>query len=128
MSHKGVVRGLHLQNPPSAQSKIVFCLSGSIYDVAVDLRRKSSTYGKHFAMKLSGSKPFGLYVPEGFAHGFQSIENGTLIINACSNVYEPNAEVGIKWDSCNIEWPIKDVIVSEKDMLQPSLSEFNSEF
>lgn len=128
MSHKGVVRGLHFQNPPSAQSKIVFCLSGSIYDVAVDLRKKSPTYGKHYAMKLCSSKPVGLYVPEGFAHGLQSLEDGTFIINACSNVYDPTAEVGIKWDSCNIEWPIKNAIVSEKDMQQPSLNEFHSEF
>ena len=128
LSHKGVVRGLHLQNPPSGQSKIVFCLSGSIYDVAVDVRQNSPTYGKHFGIKLSASKPIGLYVPVGFAHGLQSLEDATVIINACSAVYDPDAEVGIKWDSCDIAWPIDEAVVSDKDMQQPKLSEFTSEF
>ncbi len=127
-SQKGVVRGLHLQNPPFAQSKIVFCLTGSIFDVAVDIRKKSPTFGKHFSIRLDADNPVGIYVPEGFAHGLQALDDNTLILNACSAVYRPETEVGIAWNSCSINWPIDDAIVSAKDQDQPKLDDFNSEF
>lgn len=123
-SEKKVVRGLHFQLAPYEQAKIVYCLSGSIFDVAVDLRSSSPTFGEHFTIELPGDASKGLFVPAGFAHGLQALENNTCIANICSEVYAPEYERGISWDSCGIDWPLEGAIVSQKDQSQPDLSSY----
>ena len=123
-----VIRGLHYQKSPFSNSKIIFCLSGSIFDVAIDLRKGSSTYGHHYSIKLKSNSYIGLYVPEGFAHGFQSLEDNTVIINGSSTKYSSEYEAGILWNSCGINWPLDNPILSTKDQKHPTLSEFISGF
>ena len=118
-----VLRGLHFQLAPRAQAKLVYCLSGRIFDAVVDLRKDSVTFGQSFGLELPGDASQGLYVPEGFAHGLQALESGTRIINICSHGYAPEYERGVKWDSCGIKWPYPDAILSEKDLTQPTLDE-----
>lgn len=119
VSKKAVVRGLHYQKAPYAHSKIIFCLAGEIFDVALDIRKSSSTYGEYFSMKLSAESCAGLFIPPGFAHGFQSLKDDSIIVNACSIGYAPNCESGVLWDSCGIDWPIQNPILSDKDRAQP---------
>ena len=127
-SCRSVIRGLHYQKKPFAHSKIIFCLSGSIFDVAVDLRKASPTYGNHYSINLKSNSYMGLYIPEGFAHGFQALENNTFIINACSTKYSLEHEAGISWDSCGINWPIKYPILSKKDKKQPIFNDNINDF
>ncbi|MGY6741091.1 MAG: dTDP-4-dehydrorhamnose 3,5-epimerase [Cecembia sp.] len=128
ISHKGVVRGLHFQVPPSGHAKCVTCISGSIFDVAVDLRKNSLTFGKHYAAVIDSRQPKLLFIPEGFAHGFMALEDHTIFLNRSTSVYDPACDSGIKWDSCGILWPEIPPIVSEKDQNMPLLSMFNSPF
>jgi len=121
-SKRGVVRGLHYQISPSQHSKIVWCLYGKIFDVAVDLRPQSENYGKAFEIELSADVPRGVYIPEGFAHGFQSLIEGSVILNGCSKGYSPKDERGVHWQSCGINWPLENAIISEKDASQPTLA------
>lgn len=128
LSARGVVRGLHFQVPPSAHAKCIICLSGSIFDVAVDLRNSSPTFGKHFSIILKSEEPTILYIPEGFAHGFMALEDNSLFLNKSTTVYDPDCDRGIKWDSCGIKWPDLSPIISQKDEDMPSLSSFKSPF
>lgn len=125
-SKRGVLRGLHIQDPPYQQSKLVSCLSGKIFDVAVDLRKGSDSFGETVTAILSGSSTESLLLPRGFAHGFVSLSDDTLIHYLSDNKYAPDYESGIHWASSglDIEWPIKDPIVSEKDEQLPSFSEY----
>ncbi|MDA9955149.1 dTDP-4-dehydrorhamnose 3,5-epimerase [Gammaproteobacteria bacterium] len=127
-SSQNVIRGLHYQEPPFAHSKLMFCLSGSVFDVAVDLRMESPTYGHHFSINLKANSPTGLYIPEGFAHGFQALEDNTVTINALSTGYSPEYEAGIAWNSCDIDWPLDNPILSEKDKNQAALIDISSGF
>jgi dTDP-4-dehydrorhamnose 3,5-epimerase len=127
-SRKGVVRGLHFQTAPSAQAKLVFCIKGSIFDVSVDLRRSSATYGQHFGIELTEESAVALLVPEGCAHGMQALVDGATGVMAASAVYAPNKEGGIAWNSCGIAWPCVPTSISEKDQRQPTLAEFVSPF
>lgn len=127
-SYRHVIRGLHYQKFPLAHSKIIFCLSGSIFDVAVDLRKASPTYGNHYSINLKSNSNMAIYIPEGFAHGFQALEDNTVIINGCSTKYSSEHEAGISWDSCGINWPLDYPILSEKDKKQPIFSDMVSEF
>ena len=128
-SHRGVVRGLHYQMKPRAQGKLVTCLRGEIYDVAVDIRDGSSTFGKYAAVKLSEENHNLLWIPEGFAHGFTVLSEQALVLYKVSgSEYSPEHDAGIKWDDpdLNVGWPIKDIsqlIISEKDKHLPSLRE-----
>ena len=105
-SHKNVLRGLHFQLPPHAQSKLIRVIKGSILDIAVDLRKESSTYGKHFKHILSGENKKQLYIPVGFAHGFLSLENNTILNYKCSDYYDAKAEASILWNDPDlaIDW------------------------
>ena len=123
-SQKGVIRGMHFQVGEKAQKKIVFCLSGSLFDAAVDLRPNSPTYGKSFSIMLSAQKGNGVYIPEGFAHGLQSLEDNTVLLNICSNVYDPESEQGISCFGCGISWPIEEYVLSEKDAAQVPLNDY----
>lgn len=129
-SQKGILRGLHFQKGAFAQGKLVRVIQGSVYDVAVDLRKASPTFGKHFGITLSGSNFTMLYVPPGFAHGFSVLEDNTLFFYKCTEVYNRESEGGIIWNDqdLGIDWQVENPILSEKDQLLPSLKQFNSPF
>ena len=125
----GTLRGLHFQVPPHGQGKLVRCGRGALYDVAVDLRRDSPSYGKWVGETLSFENGVQLWIPEGFAHGFVTLEPMTEIVYKCTREYAPEADGGIRWDSCGVDWPIAvPPILSEKDMHAPALSDFDSPF
>jgi dTDP-4-dehydrorhamnose 3,5-epimerase len=131
-AEKGTVRGLHYQMPPFAQDKLVRVVRGSIFDVAVDLRRGSATYGRHVTAVISAEAWNQILVPIGFAHGFMTLEPDTEVIYKVSNYYAPTHEVGIQWDDpeLGIAWPTAEagVILSDKDRKLPRFSELNSPF
>jgi dTDP-4-dehydrorhamnose 3,5-epimerase len=131
-SKKGTLRGLHYQNPPFAQSKLVRVLEGEIVDVAVDLRKDSPTYGKSFNILLSAENKKQLLVPQGFAHGFSVISETASVMYKCDQFYNKDSEGGIKFDdpSLNIDWGmnLEEAIVSEKDQILPFIENCNSLF
>ena len=118
-SRYGVVRGLHYQREPYAQSKLVSCVVGRVLDVAVDIREGSPTFGKHVAVELSADNHRQLFIPKGFAHGFAVLSDEALFEYKCDEFYHPEAECGIAWDDPNIgiDWrlPKEDIILSKKD-------------
>jgi dTDP-4-dehydrorhamnose 3,5-epimerase len=115
---KGTLRGMHFQLPPYSEDKIVSCLQGSFYDVIIDLNRDSPTFGKWFGVTLSQENRLSLYIPKGFAHGYQTLTDNTSIHYMVSEYYTPSHESGVRWDDkiFGIEWPLKDgLIISPKD-------------
>jgi dTDP-4-dehydrorhamnose 3,5-epimerase len=129
-SDKDVVRGLHYQNPPYAQGKLVRVLQGSVLDVAVDIRRSSPTFGHHFSVVLSGENKLGLWIPPGFAHGFRTLEDDTLFFYDCTATYNKEAEGNIRWNdpALGIDWGIKDPLLSDRDAQAPLMTDCNSLF
>lgn len=128
---KGTLRGLHFQKPPYAQAKIVRCGQGSIYDVAVDIRKKSQTFGKWCGYELSAKNGYQLYIPEGFAHGFITLEDNSEIVYKCSNYYHQPSECSLHYNDSeiSIDWPnITKHILSEKDKNALSLREIKNPF
>lgn len=130
LSQKGVLRGLHFQNPPFAQDKLVRVITGSVLDVAVDIRKNSPTYGKHFTVVLSAEKMNMMFVPAGFAHGFAVLEDNTIFSYKCSNVYNKASEDSILWSDpdLNIKWGIPDPILSDKDKAAKRFKDLTSRF
>jgi dTDP-4-dehydrorhamnose 3,5-epimerase len=130
LSQKGVLRGLHFQMPPFAQSKLVRVIKGEVLDIAVDIRKNSPTYGKHISVILSEENKNILYVPEGFAHGFLTLKDDTIFSYKCGNVYNKEAERGIMWNDSqlNIDWKIAEPLLSPKDMVNVSFKDFESPF
>ena len=124
-SKKNVLRGLHLQNKFS-QGKYLTVLKGLIFDVAVDLRKKSKTFGKYFAIKLSDKNSTSIYIPPGFAHGFVGLKKENIISYHCTNYRSKNNEIGIIWNDkdINIKWPVKNPIISKKDTQNITLKNF----
>ena len=122
---KATLRGMHFQNPPYVEIKLVRCISGSVYDVAIDLRKDSSTFLKWFGTELSAENKRMIYIPEGFAHGFLTLTDNCEIIYHHSNYYTPEAEGGIKFDEpmIDINWPLAVNEISERDKSHPYLSE-----
>ncbi|BCU69705.1 dTDP-4-dehydrorhamnose 3,5-epimerase [Stygiolobus caldivivus] len=118
-SIRGVVRGLHYQITPKEQGKIVFVPRGKIIDVAVDVRRSSSTFGKYTSAELSGENHHMLWIPPGFAHGFQALEDSIVVYFITHNDYSPEHERCVNYKL--IDWPIKEVIMSDKDLQCPPL-------
>lgn len=130
LSEAGVLRGMHFQQPPHAQSKLVRVIRGSVLDVVVDIRKGSPTYGKHYSIELSEANKTMLYIPVGFAHGFLTLENETLFSYKCGDLYNKDAEQGIMWNdpALEIEWNIENPILSEKDKTNVLLKDFDSPF
>ena len=124
-SVKGVLRGLHYQNPPHAQGKLIRVVVGEIFDVAVDIRKGSPTYGKWVGVKLSAENRRMLYIPPGFAHGFCVLSDVAEVVYKVTAEYAPECEAGIIWNDpgIGIEWPFKHPIISSKDAQWPTLRE-----
>ena len=131
-SSRGVLRGLHFQHPPYAQSKLVRAVTGEILDIAVDIRSDSSTYGRWESVVLSESNKKQLFMPPGFAHGFVVLSEFAIVQYKVDNVYAPEYEDGIRWtdDSLNIDWKIgaSEVKLSEKDLTLSYFDSFNTPF
>jgi dTDP-4-dehydrorhamnose 3,5-epimerase len=131
-SKKGTLRGLHYQNPPFAQTKLVRVLEGEIMDVAVDLRRNSETYGKQYSILLTSENKKQLLIPQGFAHGFSVLSETAIVLYKCDQYYNKESEGGIRFDdsTLDIDWGIdlEQAIVSEKDLILPHFKNCNSQF
>lgn len=130
ISAKGVLRGIHFQRPPFAQGKLVRVVSGRALDYAVDLRRNSPTYGQYACVELSGRNKRMMYLPEGFAHAFLSLEDDTVFNYKCTNFYNKQSEDGLLWSDkdLGIEWPVDNPILSEKDLRLGLFKDFVSPF
>lgn len=134
--HKGTVRGLHFQTPPHGQAKLVRCGRGRLFDVAVDLRRGSPTYGQWAGVELSAENGKQLFIPIGFAHGFMTREDDTEIVYKCSDYYAPAHDGGIRWNdpAVGIDWDLAGLglaeasAISGKDAAAPLLADFDSPF
>jgi dTDP-4-dehydrorhamnose 3,5-epimerase len=125
------LRGLHFQTPPRGQAKLVRCIRGRIFDVAVDIRAGSPTYGRWVGAELSADNGCQLFVPVGFAHGFLTFEPDCEVSYKCSDLYAPDHDGGIRWDGAGVNWPIPAGTAPElspKDTGLPTLAEFNSPF
>ena len=125
-----VLRGLHYQAKPYGQAKLVRCLKGKIYDVAVDIRKSSKTFGQYVKVELSEENKHMLFIPEGFAHGFVALTNDVELLYKTSREYAPNADRGLIWndEDLNIDWEINfEPILSEKDKVQPKFKDIKKE-
>jgi len=127
-SKKGVLRGLHFQKTPFEQAKLLYCVKGSIFDVAVDIRKNSPTYGRYVSFNIDSRNHNMAYIPAGFAHGYMSLEDDTVVIYKMSSGYSQNHEGGIRWDSVDIKWPLIEPILSDKDKVLPKFEDFISIF
>lgn len=130
LSSKGVLRGMHFQKPPHAQGKLVRVISGSVLDVAVDIRKDSPTYGKHQSILLTGENKTQFYIPPGFAHGFLTLEDNTLFSYKCTDFYHPESEGSIAWfdKDLAINWGDIAPVISDKDRDAEGFASFNSPF
>ena len=127
-SAKGVLRGLHYQHP-QAQGKLVYVLEGEVFDVAVDIRAGSPTFGRHVSASLSADNKRQMYVPPGFAHGFCVISDSALFAYKCTDFYNAKTDGGVRWDdpTLGIDWPVTKPSLSDKDRVAPLLKEVPSE-
>lgn len=129
-AQKGTVRGLHFQSPPHAQGKLVRCGRGAIFDVAVDVRSGSTTYGQWVGLELSFDNGKQLWIPAGFLHGFMTLQSDSEIIYKCTDHYAPECDGAVRWDSCGIDWPIDIAtpVLSDKDAGAPIFADFKTPF
>ena len=126
-ARRGTVRGFHLQAAPHAEAKLVQCIRGRLFDVTLDLRPGSPTYGAHHAVELLADQPCVLYIPEGCAHAFQTLADDTRVLYYISAAYDPDSVRGVRWDDpeLGIAWPIRrDIVISRRDRDLPTLAEF----
>lgn len=130
LSEKGVLRGLHFQNPPYAQGKLVRVINGAVLDVALDIRKGSPTYGQHHKVLLTGENKKMFWVPPGFAHGFLTLEDNTIFSYKCTNLYHKESEGSVLWndDELKIDWGIENPSLSQKDIESPSFRELDTQF
>ncbi|MBY0543852.1 MAG: dTDP-4-dehydrorhamnose 3,5-epimerase [Sphingobacteriaceae bacterium] len=134
LSQKGTLRGLHAQAAPFAQGKLVRVIQGSVLDIAVDIRKKSSTYGQTFSVVLSEENHQQLWVPPGFLHGFLTLEDHTIFTYKVTNYYDKNSELGVIWNdpTLKINWTTEinenEFLLSEKDLILPEFKSFESPF
>ena len=121
---RGTLRGMHMQAPPHGEDKMVRCIAGAIWDAIVDLRPGSPTYLKWFGVELSAANRLMLYVPKGFAHGYQSLTDGSEVLYMVTQFYTPGAERGLRWNdpAFGIPWPVGDPILSPKDAVAPDFT------
>jgi dTDP-4-dehydrorhamnose 3,5-epimerase len=126
-SYKGTIRGMHYQPPPYQEGKLLRVIRGSIWDVALDLRKDSSSFGKWSGVELTATNRKLFYIPPGCAHGMQMLEDDTEVIYLCSNYYSPSVERGVRWDDpkFGIKWPLEATVISDKDRKHPL---FDSEY
>lgn len=127
-SHKNVLRGMHFQAPPHDHAKIVMCLSGEVTDVVLDLRKSSAHFGKSAGVRLTSAKTQFLYIPKGFAHGFLSLADHSMLIYKTDAVYAPEFDRGILWNSCGFSWQAEEPVLSNRDNSFPSFLNFQSPF
>lgn len=129
-SQKGVLRGLHYQLNPNAQSKLVRVIYGEVYDVVVDLRKGSPTYKKWFGQVLNTENNLLMYVPKGFAHGFCVLSDYAEFLYSCGSEYSPESEAGLRYDDpdIKIDWPLDNVILSDKDKILPYFKDIKNNF
>jgi len=128
LSKKGVVRGMHFQLPPAAHAKMVFCLTGRVLDVVVDLRKGSPAFGRALSFELSAENGRGLYLPVGCAHGFVSLSETSGMYYKVTSVYSPEYDAGIAWDSIGFDWPTTDPVLSKRDKSHPAFGDFDTPF
>ena len=127
-SKKNVIRGMHFQIPPYHHDKLVTCVSGSVIDVVLDLRKSSASYGKFESFKLDSENKSIIYIPKGFAHGFLSNEENTSMMYAVSSIHSPDHDQGILWNSFGFDWQCKDPIISERDKNHVLFEDFSTVF
>jgi len=128
VSRAGAVRGMHFQIPPSDHGKLIHCTRGRVYDVVLDIRKGSPTYGQSWSRELDDVTCEAVYMPSGFAHGSYSLEDKTIVSYSVSSVHEPRHDMGIRWDGFGHAWPCQDPILSERDKRHPTLDEFKTPF
>jgi dTDP-4-dehydrorhamnose 3,5-epimerase len=127
-SGRDVIRGMHFHVPPEAHAKLVYCVTGAVLDVVLDLRKNSPTFGRFHARELSAANREMFFIPIGFAHGFLSLEDNTTMVYQTSTVYSAPHDAGVRWDSFGFDWPVKNPILSARDQGLPGLAEFSSPF
>lgn len=127
-SRKNVLRGIHFQLPPHEHTKIVYCVNGKVFDVVVDLRKGSPTFGKYNTLVLDSKKSNILYIPAGLGHGFYTISDSVTMMYKVTTLYSPDHDTGILWNSIDIPWPENNPLTSRRDRSLPPMSEFNSPF
>ncbi len=127
-SGRNVIRGMHYQSPPYEHDKIVHVLKGRVLDVILDIRKKSPNYGKSYFFELTEQEHKALYIPKGYAHGFKSLEDNSIMLYCVSSIYNPERDAGIRWNSFGFDWEIENPIISEKDMLLIDFQQFKSPF
>ncbi len=130
LSNSGIIRGLHFQKPPHAQDKLVRVIKGKVLDVVVDIRKSSPTYGKSFSIELSEYNFLLMFIPKGFAHGFETLEDNTIFAYKCTDYYHPQSEGGIAWNSPDLEipWTAISPVLSAKDTQNSNFNDFVSPF
>lgn len=118
---KGTIRGMHFQNPPFTETKLIRCIQGKVFDVAIDIRKNSSTFLQHFAVELSAENMLSILIPKGFAHGFQTLEDNSTLIYHHTDYYTQQADAGVRYDdpATKINWQLPAVNVSDKDKNYP---------
>ncbi len=130
LSQKGIIRGLHFQAPPFDQGKLVRVIQGAVKDVVVDIRKNSPTFGQHFSIVLTAQNKTMFFIPPGFAHGFETLEEDTIFLYKCTNVYNKESEGGLLWNDpfLNINWQNNDPLISDKDKILPTFENLISPF
>lgn len=127
-SFRGVVRGMHFQSPPHEHIKMVYCVDGDVFDVVVDLRVGSPTYGRSATFNLSAKNGGCLYIPKGLAHGFCVTSEEATLVYKVGTTFSPDHDSGIRWDSIGVDWPVDDPIISDRDSRLEVLDRFKSPF
>lgn len=128
ISARGVLRGMHFQVPPAAHAKLVYCLGGRVLDVVLDLRRSSPVFGRSFSCELDAARRELLFIPAGFAHGFLSLDDNSLMVYKTNVVHTPACDTGIAWNSFGFEWPTASPVLSERDRRFAAWRDFSSPF
>jgi dTDP-4-dehydrorhamnose 3,5-epimerase len=127
-SHKGVVRGMHFQTPPADHVKLVYCVHGDVFDVVLDLRIGSPSYGRTATFKLSAKQGNCIYIPRGMAHGFCATSESATLINKVSNVHSPEHDAGVLWNTIDFDCPLDSAVISKRDVGFQKLANFKSPF